>query len=214
MISSGFRLLRDALESSDLEARCGLVSVIILSLSAYTFRVDTAILIILLTLVFCPKKVLCGLLFSLPIISFFAVTSYLFGGLGNLPTVVALLCIGFLLYGITPEEFAGALMYFRFPTSFSHTIALAVRMFHIIVTDFERISEALKGERGYYLKLLKALTAVTIVRAFTMAEALYAKGFDFDRRVIVCRRPKFRDYALLLSSISILLYTCLTRNGL
>ncbi len=214
MISSGFRLLEKALESSDLEARCGLLSVILLSLSAYSFRKDTAILIILLAFAFCPKKILYGLIFSTPVIAFFAITSYLLGGFSNLLTVVALLSIGFLLYGIIPEEFGSALMYFKFPPSFSHTIALAVRMFHVLIVDFERIAEALKGERMYHFKLLKALTAVALIRALTIAEALYAKGFDFDRKVIVCRKPKAKDYALLICSISILLYTCLTRNAL
>lgn len=212
------KLIEIALEESGLEPRIGLISVLILCISAYSFRIDSALAIILLTLIFNPRKTLAGLITSIPFVIFFAFVSFILGGFEKIPTVIALICIGCLLYGIQPEDFSYALMFFRIPPKFAHSIAIAMRMFQILIRDFKFTSETLKlseiGGFGYYVKLLKAFSAITVLRAFAMAETLYSRKFDFSRRVVRCKKPKFKDWTLLVLSILILCYTYLTRNAL
>ncbi len=218
MFSKYLRLVETALEDSDFEPRTCLISVLILTISAYSFRIDIAFTIILLTFAFNPKKTTAGLLASTPFMLFFAFASFILGGFEKIPTVIALICIGCLLYGIQPEKFSYALMFFRVPPKLAHSIAIAMRMFQILIRDFELTSEALRlsgaGGFSYYFKLPKAFSAIAVLRAFTMAEVLYSRGFDFDRRIVKCENPKLRDWLLLALSISIACYTYLTRNAL
>jgi energy-coupling factor transporter transmembrane protein EcfT len=155
---------------------------------------------------------------SAPFIAFFGLISFVLGGFEKTLTVIALICIGCLLYGIQPEEFSYALMFFRIPPKLAHSIAIAMRMFQILIGDFRLTSEALKVSGikglGYYVKLLKAFSAVTVLRAFAMAETLYSRRFDFDRRIVRCRKPKPKDWILLALSTLIFCYTYLIRNVL
>ncbi len=212
-----WRYLETALSKSNLEPRIGLISVLILCISAYSFRIDVALAVIMLTLAFNPRKTLAGLFALIPFLTFFAFVSLFLGGFEKIPTMIALVCVGCLLYGIQPEEFSYALMYFRIPPKFAHSIAIAMRMLQILIRDFRLTSEALrlsfKGF-GYYIKLLKAFSAITVLRAFAMAETLYSRRFDFDRRMVRCRRPELRDWILLTLSVLILCYTYLTRSVL
>ncbi len=200
------------------EARTCITSSLILTLSVYSFRIDVALLVIALTLVASPRKTLRFLSITLPFTIPFVLAAFLLGGVRKIPTVFALICVGSLLIGIQPERFGYALMYFRIPPRFAYSISIAVRMFHVLVEDTRRIVELLRTEKlgrfEFVSRLLKSLSAIAVLRAISMAEVLYSRGIDLDRRVIVCERPKLRDYALLLSSISILLYTYLTRSGL
>ncbi len=215
---SYLKLIEIALEESDFEPRICLVSVLILCISAYSFRIDVALVIIFLTFLFNPKKTLAGLLASTPFIAFFGLISFVLGGLEKILTVIALICIGCLLYGIQPEKFGYSLMYFRIPPKLAHSISIAMRMFQILVRDLRLTSEALRlsGVKGfeYYVKLMKAFSAITVLRAFAMAETLYSRGFNFDRRIIRCEKPKLKDWSLLLLSILIACYTYLIRNAL
>jgi len=210
--------LEIALKESNLEPRIGLLSVLILCISTYSFRIDVALAVILLTLAFNPKKTLAGLFASIPFIAFFAFISLILGGLEKIPAVIAFVCIGCLLYGIQPEDFGYALMYFRIPPKFAHSIVIAMRMFQILIRDLRLTSEALKLSEirgfGYYVKILKALSAIAVLRAFAIAETLYSRRFDFNRRIVRCKKPKLEDWILLVFSILILCYTYLTRNVL
>ncbi len=204
------------MKSSSFEPRTCILSVILLTLSAYSFRIDTALAITLVTLIFNPKRTLKGLKISLPFLLFFAVISLLLGGFEKIPTVISLVCIGCLLNGISAEEFGYTLMGIGVPPKFANSIIVAMRMFQIILRDFELSTEALRvnGERRYHLKLLKVLTSIAVLRAFSVAEALYSKGFDFDKKVVRFRKPEVKDYLLLLLSIAIFCYTYPIRSVL
>ncbi len=214
MLSSYLRLLETALEHSDLEPRLGLISALILCASAYSFRIDVAFAVISVSIAFSPRRVFACLVASLPFIAFFAVVSLLLGGLEKLATVVALVCAGSLLCGVQPEKFGYALMSFGIPPRIANSIVVAMRMFQLAVRDIRMTSEALSFERGSYLKLLRAFTAVLVLRSIAISEVLYSRGFDFDRRITLCERPKAKDWALLSLSILVAIYTCLTRSAL
>ena len=141
---SYLKLIEIALEESDLEPRTCLISVLILCISAYSFRIDVALAIILLTFAINPKKTLAGLLASIPFIAFFGLISFVLGGFEKILTVIALICIGCLLYGIQPENFSYALMFFKIPPKFAHSIAIAMMMFQILIRDLKLTSEALR----------------------------------------------------------------------
>ncbi len=204
------------MKSSSFEPRTCILSVFILMISAYSFRIDTAFAISLATLLFNPRNTLKGLKLSLPFLLFFAIISLLLGGFEKIPTVISLVCIGCLLSGISAEEFGYTLMGIGVPPRFANSIIVAMRMFQIILRDFELSIEALKvsREKRYYLKLLRVLTSIAVLRAFSVAEALYSKGFDFDRKVVRFRKPEIRDYLLLLTSIAIFCYTYPIRSVL
>lgn len=202
----------------EFEARTCLISSFLLTFTLYTFRIDVALVVIALALAINHKRTIYCLMLSLPFLGFFCIVAFLLGGLGKIPTVLALICVGSFLLGVQPEKFGYALMYFRIPPKFAHSVSLAIRMFHILIEDMRRIMELLRleelGKLEFITRLLKSLSAIAVVRALSIAEVLYSRGFDFDSRIVMCDPPKAKDYVLLLSSISILLYTCLTRSVL
>lgn len=202
----------------EFEARTCLISSLLLTFPLYTFRIDVALVVIALALVINYRRTVFCIKLSLPFLGFFCIVALLLGGLSKIPTILALVCVGSFLLGVQPEKFGYALMYFRIPPKFAYSVSLAVRMFHVLMTDMKNIVELLRleelGKLGFIMKLLKSLSAIAVVRALSIAEVLYSRGFDFDKRIVMCDPPKAKDFALLLASISILLYTCLTRSVL
>ncbi len=217
-LSSFLRFAEEALKESDIEARIGFVSVIMLSLAVYSFDLAVAMAVIAVSFAFCPKKVAFGLLASLPFVAFFALASLILGGFEKTLSIIALISVGCLLYGIPPEDFAYSLMFFRFPARFAHSISIAMRMFQVLIRDLRFTSEALKlsdvGGFRYYSKLLRAFSAITVLRAISFAETLYSRGFDPNRRIVRTKKPKVKDWILLIISTLILCYTYLVRSAL
>ena len=196
--------------NSNLEARTTLVSVLLLCSSLHSFRLDVSLIVTAIAIVFSQGRVLVGLKFFIPLIALFALWSFLLGGIDKLPTLVALIAIGLLVVCIKPEDIAYALMYFRIPPKIAYSICIAIRLLHIAFVDLRNISAVLSIEsRGLkrYVKLLKAFTSLLILRSFSIAESLYSRGFDLDRKIILVRKPKIVDFILLACSICVLVYS-------
>ena len=196
--------------NSNLEARTTLVSVLLLCSSLHSFRLDVSLIVTAIAIVFSRGRVLIGLKFFIPLIALFVLWSFLLGGIDKLPTLVALIAIGLLVVCIKPEDIAYALMYFRIPPKIAYSICIAIRLLHIAFVDLRNISAVLSIEsRGLkrYVKLLKAFTSLLILRSFSIAESLYSRGFDLDRKIILVRKPKIIDWFLLSVSLFIFLWS-------
>ncbi len=196
---------------SDLDARFVIISIPLLSLSLHTFRWDTALIVIAIVTFFTRGRALIGLLYTSPLIVIFSFWSLLFGGFFLIPTVVALFSIGFLSVGLTAEEIGYALMYFRFPPKIAYSLCFSMRFLRLSIVDLQNVLDVLSLEnvRGfrYYLHLLKALTSLMILRAFSTAVSLYSRGFDLDRRIVFVKKPGLWDFGILLCSILCLMYS-------
>jgi len=212
MLSRYLKLIDEATESAGFEPRTLLISTILLVISAYSFDPYVSAFVIIVSFVFGFRKAVSAILAASPFLILLSVLSY------KVVTAVALVCVGSLIYGTTPEEFGYALSYFRIPAKISNSIVVSMRMFRILVKDLERIYESVKMEGtswfSRYRNLLKALTLTAMLRALSISEALYSRGFRFDSRVYITRSPGRRDYALLIASLSLFLYTYLIRNAL
>ena len=196
----------------NLEARITLVSIFLLCSSLHSFRVDVSLVVIAIAVVFSRGKVLVGLMLSTPLIVLFMLWSFLLGGIEKIPTFIALIAVGFLVIGLKPEEIAYALMYFRIPPKIAYAICIAMRLLRIAITDLQNISAVLSIEsRGFkrYAKLLKALTSVLVLRSFSIAESLYSRGFDLNKRIVLVRKPNLIDWLLLVSSTTVFVYSFL-----
>ncbi len=210
MLLLNFKLLRKSLES-DLEPRIAIVSMIIICISLYSFRIDVAIIAFIIALIFSRGRILFGIFTLLPLISLFVLFSAVFGGIKKIPAMISLFSIGFLIIGIHPEEIAYALMYFRFPPSFCYYVCISMRLLRVIARDLEYVSDCmrLEGIRGfrYYLKILKALATISVLRSISIAESMYSRGIDLGRRIVIVKNPGAKDLALLTSSILLLLWS-------
>ncbi len=196
----------------NLEARITLVSIFLLCSSLHSFRLDVSLVVTAIAVVFSRGKVLVGLIFSAPLIALFALWSFLLGGVEKIPTFIALIAVGFLVIGLKPEEIAYAMMYFRIPPKIAYAICIAMRLLRIAITDLQNISAVLSIEsRGFkrYAKLLKALTSVLVLRSFSIAESLYSRGFDLNKRIVLVRKPNLIDWLLLVSSTTVFVYSFL-----
>ncbi len=195
--------------NSNLEARITLISVLLLCSSLHSFRVDVSLIVTVIAVVFSRGRVLIGLKFFIPLITLFIFWSFLLGGIDKLPTLIALIAIGLLVMCIKPEDIAYALMYFKIPPRIAYSICIAIRLLHISLIDLRNISAVLSIESGLskYVKLLKALTSVLILRSYSIAESLYSRGFNLDRKVVLVRKPKLFDWLLLVSSIAVFIYS-------
>jgi len=196
----------------NLEARITLVSIFLLCSSLHSFRLDLSLIVTAIAVVFSKGRVLVGLVFSAPLIALFALWSFLLGGVEKIPTFIGLIAVGFLVIGLKPEEIAYALMYFRIPPKIAYAICIAMRLLRISVVDLQNISAVLSIEsRGFkrYAKLLKALTSVLILRSFSIAESLYSRSFDLNKRVVLVRKPNLIDWLLLISSTTVFAYSFL-----
>jgi energy-coupling factor transport system permease protein len=163
-----------------------------------------------IAVVFSRGKVLVGLIFSAPLIALFALWSFLLGGVEKIPTFIALIAVGFLVIGLKPEEIAYAMMYFRIPPKIAYAICIAMRLLRIAITDLQDISTVLSIEsRGLkrYAKLLKALTSILVLRSFSIAESLYSRSFDLNKRIVLVRNPNTIDWLLLVSSTAVFVYS-------
>jgi CBS domain containing-hemolysin-like protein len=171
---------------------------------------DVSLVVTAIAVVFSKGRVLVGLVFSAPLIAFFALWSFLLGGIEKIPTFIALITVGFLVIGLKPEEIAYALMFFRIPPKIAYAICIAMRLLRIAFTDLQNISAVLSIEsRGFkkYAKLLKALTSVLVLRSFSIAESLYSRSFDLNKKIVLVRRPNLIDWLLLASSIAVFVYS-------
>jgi len=194
----------------NLEARITLISIFLLCSSLHSFRLDVSLVVTAIAVVFSRGKVLIGLTFSAPLIAIFVLWSFLLGGVEKIPTFIALIAVGFLVISLKPEEIAYALMFFRIPPKIAYAICIAMRLLRIAFTDLQNISAILSIEsRGLnrYTKLLKALTSVLVLRSFSIAESLYSRDFDLNKRIVLVRKPNLIDWLLLVSSATVFVYS-------
>ncbi len=212
MLSKYLKLIETATEESGFEPRMLLISTSLMIASAYSFDPYVSLAIIAISYLFSPKKALSATLASLPFIALIALFSY------RALTALAIVCMGSLIYGTPPEEFGYALMYFRVPPRIANSVSVSMRMFRLAVTDLERVCEVVgfEGLRGFkrYSRILRAISVISVLRALSLSEVLYSRGFNFDRRIVVKRRPKGRDIALLIASLAIFIYTYPIRSAL
>ncbi len=199
-----------SLSNFDLEARTTLLSIFLLCSSLHSFRLDVSLLVTAIAVLFSRGRVLVGLVFTSPLIAFFVLWSLLLGGIEKIPTFIALITLGFLVLGLKPEEIAYALMFFRIPPKIAYAICISMRFLRIAFTDLQNISSVLSIEsRGFkkYANLLKAFTSVLILRSFSIAESLYSRGFDLNKRIVLVRKPKVVDFILLTCSICVFIHS-------
>jgi len=191
-----------SLLNSKLEARFAILSMFLLCSSLHRFEISPIVTTI--AVLFSRGKVLIGLIYSTPLIALFLIWSLLLGGVERIITFIALMSVGFLILGLKPEEVAYALMFFRIPPKIAYAICISMRFLRIAFEDLRNLLGILSIEcRGFrrYSMLLKALTSISILRSFSIAESLYSRNFDLNKRIVLVRKPKIIDFLLLASSI-------------
>ncbi len=193
--------------SSRFEVRTALISTLLLSLSILLDQ-RMALPILILTVAF-NFKVLKALAKLTPLIVLYVASSLFLGGIDKILTMVSLLSLFLFLYDLNPEEVGFALMYFRFPPRFAYSICISLRLLQNVSNDLNNLLQLKKLERFGYLELLKRLTNVAVIRAVSMAESLKSRSFDLDMRITHVNKPSLKDYALLLSSITLALLSLL-----
>ncbi|WP_456327740.1 hypothetical protein [Archaeoglobus sp.] len=193
--------------SSRFEVRTALISTLLLSLSILLDQ-RMALPILILTVAF-NFKVLKALAKLTPLIALYVASSLFLGGIDKILTMVSLLSLFLFLYDLNPEEVGFALMYFRFPPRFAYSICISLRLLQNVSNDLNNLLQLKKLERFGYLELLKRLTNVAVIRAVSMAESLKSRSFDLDMRITHVNKPSLKDYALLLSSITLALLSLL-----
>ena len=206
--------LKAALREGDLEGRCTLISIFLLSLSVYTsgFSFVVCFVAFAVSVYFTKGKSLNTVAAFAPFYVLIVISGFLFDLEYALKVTIAfaiLLSVGTLVYSSKIEEIAGALIFLRFPKKFVSTIQLAVSVLPLLVNDLNEISEVVGG-RGleYYKRILKAFVSTSILRSLSVAEALFSKGFDYNP-IYEIRTPKREDFILLLLSLLLFLSTVL-----
>ncbi len=193
--------------SSRFEVRTALISTLLLSLSILLDQ-RMSLPILILTVAF-NFKVLKALAKLTPLIALYVASSLFLGGIDKILTMVSLLSLFLFLYDLNPEEVGFALMYLRFPPRFAYSICISLRLLQNVSNDLNNLLQLKKLERFGYLELLKRLTNVVVIRAVSMAESLKSRSFDLDMRITHVNKPSLKDYALLLSSITLALLSLL-----
>lgn len=203
--------LQEGLKGGRREGRTILVSAMILSLSVYlsSMALEVSIATIILVATITTGRSLKVLKAFLPFYTFFAITAIFFGfqAIKSLLAFMAVLSAGALLYSTDYKEIAGALLFFRVPQRAVSIISLGITMLPLVLNDFSNIKQIyrLEGIMGYY-KLLKAFTSTTVLRAMSISESLYSKNFSY-KAVTEIRRPDLKDFAVMLLSVLILVYS-------
>jgi hypothetical protein len=201
-----------------LEARTAILSAGALTLAIYasSFHPAISLSIIFLAILYGNfNRILKAVFVSLPFLFLFALSSLFLSGSIVLASkmllaIIAMIAVGSgILYGIQPEEFTNALLFFHIPYRYAFSISLAFRMLQIFLRDARCATEALRlsGEKGlgYHKRLLKTLASIAVLRSIGISETLYSRGFNPSNRVECrVRRPSKSDYALLAISAMLL----------
>ncbi|WP_202320498.1 hypothetical protein [Archaeoglobus neptunius] len=205
--------LKEGLKGGDGEGRICLISAIILSMSVYisSMAPETSIFTIVLSSIYTKGRSFRLLKAFIPFLILFALSSVLFGYhvLLSFLAFIALISAGSLIYAANLSEIGGALLYFKFPKKFVSIIYLAVSMIPLLVSDFRNVWE-IHEQRGFfgYYRLLKAFISTAILRAISISESLYSKGFNYAASGVT-RKPGRSDLTLLALSVLILLHSVL-----
>ena len=197
--------LQAALREGNLEGRCSLISVFLLSLSIYIsgFSLAICFVALMISIYFTKGRSLKTVTAFIPFYVLIMISGFFFDLRYAVKTTIAfatLLSVGTLIYSSKIEEIAGALMFFKFPKKLVSTIQLAVSIFPLLVNDLNEISEVIDARD--YKKILKAFVSTSILRALSISEALFSKNFDYNP-IYEIRSPERKDITLLL-----LYHTC------
>ena len=207
--------LQAALREGDLEGRCSLISVFLLSLSIYIsgFSLAICFVALMISIYFTKGRSLKTVTAFIPFYVLIMISGFFFDLRYAVKTTIAfatLLSVGTLIYSSKIEEIAGALMFFKFPKKLISTIQLAVSIFPLLVNDLKEISEVIDAKGlEYYTKILKAFVSTSILRALSISEALFSKNFDYNP-IYEIRSPERKDITLLLLSLLLFLSTVLS----
>lgn len=204
--------LQAALREGDLEGRCSLISVFLLSLSIYIsgFSLAICFVALMISIYFTKGRSLKTVTAFIPFYVLIMISGFFFDLRYAVKTTIAfatLLSVGTLIYSSKIEEIAGALMFFKFPKKLVSTIQLAVSIFPLLVNDLNEITEVIDAKD--YKKILKAFVSTSILRALSISEALFSKNFDYNP-IYEIRSPERKDITLLLLSLLLFLSTVLS----
>lgn len=204
--------LQAALREGDLEGRCSLISVFLLSLSIYIsgFSLAICFVALMISIYFTKGRSLKTVTAFIPFYVLIMISGFFFDLRYAVKTTIAfatLLSVGTLIYSSKIEEIAGALMFFKFPKKLVSTIQLAVSIFPLLVNDLNEITEVIDARD--YKKILKAFVSTSILRALSISEALFSKNFDYNP-IYEIRSPERKDITLLLLSLLLFLSTVLS----
>ncbi len=204
--------LQAALREGNLEGRCSLISVFLLSLSIYisSFSLAICFVALMISIYFTKGRSLKTVTAFIPFYVLIMISGFFFDLRYAVRTTIAfatLLSVGTLIYSSKIEEIAGALMFFKFPKKLVSTIQLAVSIFPLLVNDLNEITEVIDAKD--YKKILKAFVSTSILRALSISEALFSKNFDYNP-IYEIRSPERKDITLLLLSLLLFLSTVLS----
>lgn len=206
-----------AIKEGDIEGRCALISVILLSLSVYTshFSFASCSIAMAITLFFTKSRALRVVAAFLPFYILILLSGFLFDMRYALKSAFAfatLLSVGTIIYSSRMNEIAGALIFFKIPKRFVCVVQLALSIVPHLINDLNEISEVIEERRlGYYAKLLKVFVSTAILRALSFSEALFSKNFNYEPLYEI-RYPKVRDFILLGLSLLLFLSTLLLNH--
>ncbi len=200
-----------------IEGRTAIVSSLLLTTSIYIsgFSIYISTLVLILVFLFFPKIIL-NIKKFIPFLMFFFLSSFILSSLYYsikiTLSIFAILMSGLIVTNLSTSEFSKALTYFKIPESWALSVSLALRMLRVLETDICRCFEAAKldskSKFETYFKVLKAFTAIAVLRSVSLAEALYCKGYS-GKVLGELRKPSLKDVVFLLLSIFVLILSLL-----
>lgn len=206
------RNLSLGLAEGDIEGRIALLSAIVLSSSVYLsgLSIPVSISVIFISAVFSKLKNFRLIFGMSPFLILILISGLFFDLSYSVKSAIAfsaVLSTGAIIYSSRISEICGAMAYFKFPERLISMIQLSLSIFPLIVRDLQEIMWVIDG-RGFerYSRVMKAFVSTAVLRGISLSEALYSKNFTF-RPLYTLRKPKIKDYALILLSLSVFLST-------
>ena len=199
-----------AIAEGKTEGRIAVISAILITTAIYISSFSP--LVSILAILICIAKD-AGCVRSIPLfapfLGLFALSSCILAGPYRSAVVtlatLAMLVPGVMVSSLTPSEFALSLSWLGIPESWAFQVALALRVFRILMADAKRCLEAARFEGRFpYFKAMKAFASVAVLRSVALAETLYCRNYSgkIPGRL---RRPVLADYLFLFSAISLLI---------
>lgn len=176
----------------------------------YISNFNSIVSTIVLAATLCFKASRNLLILSAPLLFLILVFLVLFGS--DLTIAVgfaAIISSGGIITNTSPEVLRNTLSWFRLPEKVILSFYIPFRLFYLLVLDIDTILplNRVEGRWSSYLKSLKTLISVSVLRTLAISEAIYSTNPSF--KFYDGLKPKTSDIYVLILSIVILVISLL-----